>query len=109
LIAANAVAASANKRTMTAAVSGTRFGSTIVGAAGDDPSALATDVVADLRDLAEVINQFGPSGGEQGFTGELGGQDLVFGGHGPSLSVHHARASHLREFYRLALIAKRAA
>jgi hypothetical protein len=39
----------------------------------------------------------------QGFAVELGGQDLVFGGHAPSLRhTAHARASYLREFYRLA-------
>jgi hypothetical protein len=41
--------------------------------AGDGPGALGAKVVAALRQLAEVIDQrleFGPFGGEQGFTME---------------------------------------
>jgi hypothetical protein len=53
-------------------------------ATGDDPGALGADVVAALGHLGEVINhrlQFGPLRGEQGFTVEGCGEDLVFCGH----------------------------
>jgi hypothetical protein len=46
--------------------------------------------------LTDVINQrlqFGPFRSQQGFAVELGGQDLVFGGHAPSHSVHGPRKS----------------
>ena len=63
---------------------------------GDYSGDLKADVVAALGDLAEVINQrlkFGPFGGEQGFAMEGCGDGLVFGRHGPSLSVHGPRKS----------------
>ena len=59
-----------------------------------------------LRDLAQMINerlQFGPFRSQQGLAVELGGQDLVFGGHAQVCRyTAHARASYLREFYRQA-------
>jgi hypothetical protein len=65
---------------------------------GDDPGAFSSDVVAALRYLTEVIDQrlqFGPSGGEQGFAVELGGQGLIFGRHAsvlptPGKAAHRA-------------------
>jgi hypothetical protein len=75
-------------------------------AIGDGFRAFRTRVVATLSHLTNVINQrlqFGPFRGEQRFAAELGGQGLVFGGHAQVCRyTAHARASHLREFYRQA-------
>jgi hypothetical protein len=51
-------------------------------ATGDHSGAFGADVVAALRHPAEVIDQrfeFGPSGGEEGFAVEFGGEGLIFG------------------------------
>ena len=65
-------------------------------ATGDGSRAFRTNVVAGLGRLTDVINQrlqFGPFRSQQDFAVELGGQDLVFGGHAPSHSVHGPRKS----------------
>ena len=62
----------------------------------DGSGGLRAYVVTFLSDLAEVINQgleFGAFRGEEGFAMELGGQDLIFGAHASSLSVHGPRKS----------------
>jgi hypothetical protein len=51
-------------------------------ATGDGPGAFCSDVVAALSHLTQVINQrlqSEPCGGEQGFTMQLGAEDLIFG------------------------------
>ncbi|MCE3276897.1 MAG: hypothetical protein K0R13_2752, partial [Propionibacteriaceae bacterium] len=59
----------------------------------DSSGALYANVVAALRDLAEMIDQglqFGPFRGEQGFAVEGCGEGLVFGRHA-SVSEHPAQ------------------